>query len=60
MFLQKVFDPVHYVLEYPEINGMEYVWLVQIRRRNPVEAVKNILADTKIVTHDVVVVGLRA
>jgi len=60
MFLQKAFNPVHHVLEWPEINGMEHVWLVQIRGRNPVEAVKTILADTKIVTHDVVVVGLRA
>ena len=37
---------------------MEYVWFVQIRRRNPVESVEYILADTKI--HNVVVVGLRA
>jgi len=36
---------------------MEHVWHVQIRCRNPVEAVKNILANTKIVTHYVVVVG---
>ena len=60
MFLQKAFDPVHHLLEWPEINGMEHVWLVQIRRRNPVEAVKNFLADTKIVTHDVVIVRLQA
>jgi len=58
MFLQKAFDPVHHVVEEPEISGIEHVWLVQIRRRDPVEAVKNILADSKIVTHDVVVVGL--
>ena len=56
----EAFDPVHHVLEKPEINGMEHVCLVQIRGRNPVEAVKNILADTKSVTHDVVVIGLRA
>jgi len=39
---------------------MEHVSFVKIRRRNPVKSVKYILADTKIVTHDVVVVGLQA
>ena len=46
------------MLKYPEINGMEYVWFVQIRPLNLVESLEYILADTKI--HNVVVVGLRA
>jgi len=39
---------------------MEDVVLVQIRCRNRVEAVKNILADTKDVIHDVVIVDSEA
>jgi len=39
---------------------MEHVWFVEIRRRNPVKSVKYIVADTKIGTHYMVVVGLQA
>jgi len=39
---------------------MEHVWFVEIRRRNLVKSVRYILANTKIVTHDVLVVELQA
>jgi len=38
---------------------MKHVWFLEIRRQNPVKSVKNMLTDSKIVTHDVVVVRLR-
>jgi len=38
---------------------MEQVWFGEIRRRNPVKSVKYSLADTKIVPHDMVLVGLQ-
>jgi len=57
VLLQKALTPVHYVLEYSKINGIEHVWLVEIGRGNPGEPVKNILtkANTKIRRCDVVV-----
>jgi len=42
MCLQKAFNLVHHVLKYPEINGMEHVSFVQIRRQNPDECNKHI------------------
>ena len=61
VILEKALDPVHHVLKYSEINRMEHVRCVQVRHRDLVKPIENLLAqiDTKTVELDVGAIRLR-